>query len=55
MGKFVIHPVWPVKNLHQLEYGLYQITFNGEREVSRSASLDQVERMLKRLYQHRHS
>lgn len=53
MSKFVIHPVWPVKSLQQIEYGLYQITGNGERELSRSRSLDQVERQLRRLNRRR--
>lgn len=53
MNRFVIHPVWPVTNPHQLEYGLYLVTGNGERELSRSCSLDQVERLLRRLYEHR--
>lgn len=54
MNKFVIHPVWPVKSPQQIEYGLYQITDQGERELSRSRSLDQVERLRRRLKQHRH-
>lgn len=55
MSKFVIHPVWPVKSLQQIEYGLYLIVDGAERELSRSRSLDQVERLRRRLSRHRHS
>lgn len=53
MSRFVIHPVWPVKNPQHIEYGLYELTEHGERELSRSSSLDQVERLLRRIFRHR--
>lgn len=52
MSKFVIHPVWPVKSLQCMEYGLYRVTRDGEQEVSRSASLDCLTRLLRRLKAH---
>lgn len=53
MSRFVIHPVWPVTSPRHIEYALFRVTPEGEHEVSRSHSLDQLERLLRRIRQHR--
>jgi hypothetical protein len=43
MSTYVIHPVWPVKNPHQLEYGLYRVCHHSEYELLRSVSFERIE------------